>query len=149
MAGKDYTKLTSDPILLEALQAPEAELAKTRPGLRSSSRYRGVSKKQNRRSTTWSASVGFGGRDYNLGTYRTEEEAALARNYGDDLLRNPKSVLNVIPTELMPDAAIQKRVALRVVALLKADGALPAATNGVPPQDRDDDPAVDSQPAVK
>src|SRR5262245_19151698 len=100
MAGIDYTKLTSDPILLEALQAPEAELAKARPSVKPSSRYRGVSKNQNNRATAWSAWVSCQGQSYHLGTFRTEEEAALARNYGEDLLKPPNPVRNVIPREL-------------------------------------------------
>jgi hypothetical protein len=126
---------TNDPILLAALAEADAAEATTRS--RGSSRYRGVSKNTNARSTTWSASICWGpkaeGHSYTLGTYSTEAEAALARNYAEDLLHRPNPVKNKVPLELTPDEATQKRVASRVVALLRAKGVLPPVAPQTPP----------------
>ncbi len=115
---------TDDPILLEALFGVPANP----PGARGSSRYRGVSKNTNAKSTTWSASISWGpkheGHSYALGTYKTEEEAALARNYADELLKRPNPVRNVIPPDVMPNETTRKRVAETVVQMLRAKGAL-------------------------
>lgn len=123
-----YAALTNDPILLAALCGIEEDppISKNRRG---SSQYRGVSKNRNAKSTTWSASISWGdkrtGKEYSLGTYSTEVEAALARNYADNLLNRPKPVRNAIAQPLMPDETTQKRVAATVISLLQGKGALP------------------------
>ena len=75
--------------------------------------------------TDESKSVGAGGKDYELGTFASEEEAALGRNFGEKLVPGARRVANIIPPEKMPDEAAQKRVAATVVALLRAKGVLP------------------------
>jgi hypothetical protein len=122
MDAQDTSKFsTNDPILLAALNSSDAASpAGVKPNR--SSKYRGVSKNKNSITTTWSVSAGTGGKSFNLGTYCTEEEAGLARNYGDELLRHPKPVKNVIPSHLMPDDITQSKVARTVVSLLRQQG---------------------------
>lgn len=116
---------TTDPILLEALNAPEnaliANASKSKKN--GDSPYRGVSKKG--QNGWWRCEVGVGGKDYNLGNYATDHEAALARNYGEALIPGAKKVNNQIPPgKITPE--MQKKVAAEVVARLRGYGVLPS-----------------------
>jgi hypothetical protein len=105
--------LTDDPNLLEALNSGSGPTASEKTSR--TSRDGGIPEHQQaRHHLVGEHRLGPQGwppwrTEYALATYSTEEEAALARNYADELLKRPNPVRNVIPTDHMPDEATSCR----------------------------------------
>ena len=77
---------------------------KTRQGIKnidgkSSSKYVGVSKNNNKKNDTWKSSIHYNYEIYYLGTFQTEVEAAIAYNEASLELFGWKAVLNNITQE--------------------------------------------------
>lgn len=115
---------TDDPILLAALNAEETALIAEPPKRRKNddTAYRGISRKS--KDGQWRVEVGANGKDYNLGYYKTDHEAALARNYGEALVPGAKKVNNKTPPDTITPE-VQKKIAAEVVARLRGYGVLP------------------------
>jgi hypothetical protein len=120
---------TNDPVLLAALNAPSLALEEKKKSAHGSP-YRGVRKR--RANGKWDASLGARGKNYNLGAYDTAEEAALSRNYAEELVPGAKKVRNVIPPNKFPGKQARDEVARKVVAILRRYGVLEQALQPKP-----------------
>jgi len=75
-----------------------------KPSWAGQSRYKGVSLRKDSPHKPWRAIVYYGGRKHCLGSYKTEEEAALAYNEAARQYQGEYAVLNDVPEALAPVA---------------------------------------------